>query len=42
MRIFLFLALMLSFYSYTQSGHDHQDDTKKSDHPGERYEKQSS
>ena len=31
MKTFLFLALMLSSYSYAQSGHDHQNDTKKSD-----------
>ncbi len=38
MRIFLFLTLMLSFYSYAQNGHDHKDDTKKNDHEGARYE----
>jgi cytochrome c peroxidase len=31
MKTFIFLALMLSSYSYAQSGHDHQNDTKKSD-----------
>ena len=28
-RVFLFLALMLSSYSYAQSGHDHQEDMQK-------------
>lgn len=31
MKIFLFLALIVSSYSYAQSGHDHQSDTKKKD-----------
>jgi len=32
MKILLLLAFMLSSYSYAQSGHDHQGDTKKTDH----------
>ena len=31
MKIFLFLALIVSSYSYAQSGHDHQGDAKKKD-----------
>ena len=31
MKIFLFLAFIVSSYSYAQSGHDHQGDTKKKD-----------
>lgn len=37
MKVFLFLALMLSSYSYAQSGHDHQEDAKKSDQHGEMH-----
>ena len=31
MKIFLFLAFIVSSYSYAQSGHDHQGDAKKKD-----------
>ncbi len=34
MKVFLFLALVLSSYSYAQTSHDHQEDTKKADHHG--------
>lgn len=32
MKIFLFIALMLSSYSYAQNEHNHQSDAKKDDH----------
>jgi len=38
MKVFLFLALTLSSYSYAQSGHDHQVDPKKSDQHGGMHE----
>lgn len=37
MKIFLFLALILSSYSYAQSDHNHQDKTQKSDHHGDMH-----
>ena len=38
MKVFLFLALMLSSYSYAQSGHDHQDKTQKDDHHSQMHD----
>ncbi|MBK6957643.1 MAG: c-type cytochrome [Nitrosomonas sp.] len=38
MKIFLFLALILSSYSYAQSNHDHQDKTQKDDHHSQMHE----
>ncbi|NBQ70157.1 MAG: cytochrome-c peroxidase, partial [Nitrosomonadaceae bacterium] len=39
MKIFLFLAFIVSSYSYAQSGHDHQSDTKKKgDHHSEMHD----
>ncbi len=38
MKIFLFLALILSSSSYAQSNHDHQDKTQKDDHHSQMHE----
>lgn len=38
MKIFLFLAFIVSSYSYAQSGHDHQGDAKKKDHHSEMHD----
>ncbi|MEQ1815329.1 MAG: cytochrome c peroxidase [Nitrosomonas sp.] len=38
MKVFLFLALILSSSSYAQSNHDHQDKTQKDDHHSQMHE----
>src|SRR4030065_2647842 len=38
MKVFLFLALMLSSYSYAQSDHDQQGKTQKGDHHSEMHD----
>lgn len=38
MKVFLFLALILSSYSYAQSSHDHQDKTQKEDHHNQMHD----
>ena len=38
MKVFLFLALILSSYSYAQSNHDHQNKTQKDDHHSQMHD----
>ena len=38
MKVFLFLALILSSYSYAQSNHDHQDKTQKDGHHNQMHD----
>ncbi|MBY0485177.1 cytochrome c peroxidase [Nitrosomonas sp.] len=38
MKVFLFLALILSSFSYAQSNHDHQDKTQKDDHHSQMHD----